>query len=58
MFNEITAAAQARERIARFHREAEVRRFSPSPRRSFARFVRSAAAVKPDSAQGGRYVRT
>ena len=59
MFNEMTAAAQAEERIARFHREAEVRRFSPSPRHSFARFLKNVAEfVKPDSAPGGRYVRT
>ena len=61
MFNEIAATAQAEERIARFQREAEVRRFSP--RQSFAHFLKSVAfALKPDSVKertkGGRYVRT
>ena len=61
MFNEITAA-QAEERVAHFHREAEVRRLSPSPRHSFARFLTSVAEfVEPDAVRGdtrGRHVRT
>lgn len=56
-FNEMTAAEQAKERVARFHREAAIRRFSHS-RPSFPRFSMKAATVKLSSAKGGRYVRT
>lgn len=58
-FNEMTAAAQAKERVARFHKEAALRRFSRS-RPSFPRvlFLIKAATVKLSSIKGGRYVRT
>ncbi len=61
MFDEIAAAAQAQERLARFRQEATLKRFTPSSRQTLDRFLTSvAAAVEPDSTKKGasRYVRT
>ena len=63
MFNELATTAQAEERLARFRREAALKRFTPSSRQRFARFLKSVAAAvesrsTSEGAEGGRYVRT
>ena len=54
-FNSEDARAHARERVAQFRKEAEVRRFTANPRQAVARFLRYSAANLEQDSQGDSY---